>query len=132
MTELTGQHHDLTAVVALVRDEIGENMRHVERQIAPHVRFGRWDAASSSESELEERFDPPAAPAKRDKQLATRRLTAVDVGGNGNPVFRAECLEPHAADVVEMDGDHADRAAGLAGNRGPPDLRRQVLYEVRR
>ena len=92
MTELTRQHDNLSPVMSLVRDEIRENMRDIQRQVAPHVRFGPGDMASCSEAECEERLDPLTALAQCAKQLTARCLAAIDRGGNGNPVFLAEGL----------------------------------------
>ena len=65
MTHLTREHHDLTAVMRLVRNEVGEDMRNVERQIAPDVGLRRRHLAPSRDPELEQRFDPFAAPLER-------------------------------------------------------------------
>src|SRR5687767_9215009 len=46
MTQLTRQHHDLTSMVALVRDEVGQDMRDVQRQVAPDVALRRRHVAS--------------------------------------------------------------------------------------
>src|SRR5437868_11224187 len=100
MTELTRQHHDLAAVMPLVRDEIRENMGDIEGQVAPDVRLGSRDMSAFAQPKREERLDPSAAPAKRGKQLTSRCLAAVGISGNGNPVFPAERLEPHASRVV--------------------------------
>ena len=92
-------------------DEIGEDMRDVQRQVAPYVGL-RWrDLASCSDAELEERFDALATPLESGKQFMTRYLAAVDRGGDRDPVFLPEGFEPHATGVVQMSGDHPDRAA---------------------
>src|SRR5262245_2443607 len=86
MPELTCQHDDLASVMALMCDEVCQDMRDVQRQVAPYVGFRRRHVASRSEAELEERFDPPAAPLKSGKQFMPRYLVAVDRGGDRNPV----------------------------------------------
>ena len=47
MARLTSYHDDLTAVMALMRDEIGEHVADVEGQVAPHVSFGWRDTGIS-------------------------------------------------------------------------------------
>lgn len=64
MTELTCHHQDLSAMMRFVRDEIREDVRNVERQVAPHVSLGWRDASSRIESEYEKRFDPFAASSE--------------------------------------------------------------------
>jgi hypothetical protein len=131
MTELTRQHHDLASVMALMCDEICEDMRDVQRQVAPYIALRRRHTASCSDAELEERFDPLATPLESGKQFMTRYLAAVDGGGDRDSVFFPEGLEPHATGVVQMPGDHANRAARCAGKWGVPKRSRQVLDEVR-
>jgi hypothetical protein len=65
MTKLARQHHDLASVVTLVGDEVREDVRHVERQVAPDVTLRGRDAASGRQTEFEQRFDPAAAPLQR-------------------------------------------------------------------
>ncbi len=87
--------------------------------------------ASCSQAELEERFDPSAAPPESGKQFTTRYRAAVDREGAREPVLLAKGLDPHAPGVVHVPGDHADRTPGSPGNRGAPEWRRQVLNKVR-
>src|SRR5262245_5533677 len=61
MAELTRQHDDLTSMVALVRDEVREDMRHVQRQVAPDVGFRRRHMTSGGKAERKESFDTSAA-----------------------------------------------------------------------
>ena len=37
MSQLTGDHHDLSAVMAFMRDEVAEDMTDIEREISPHI-----------------------------------------------------------------------------------------------
>ena len=90
MAELARQHDDLASVMSLVRHEIREHVRYIERQVAPDVSLGRRDTASRCQAECEERLDPVTASAERGEQLASRRGTAVDGVGDGNAVLPAE------------------------------------------
>jgi hypothetical protein len=65
MTELTRQHHDLAPMVTLVGNEVREDVRHVQRQVAPDVTLRGRDVAPGRQAELEQRFDPVAAPLQR-------------------------------------------------------------------
>ncbi len=121
MTELTRQHDDLASVMALMCDEVCQDMRDIQRQVAPYVGLRRRHIASRSDAQLEERFDPPATPLESGKQFMPRDLAAVDRGGDRDPVFLAEGLKPHAPGVVQMPGDHANRAPRCPGNSGVPE-----------
>ena len=56
MPELTRQHNDLASVMALVRDEIGEDVRDVERQVPPDVRLRRRHTSTCLDAQPEERL----------------------------------------------------------------------------
>lgn len=132
MTELPRHEDDLAAVMAFVSDEVGQDMRDVEREVAPHVGLRRRYVASRRDAELEERFDPPATPLERGQQFTPRDRAAVHRSGDRDPVFPAEGLEPHAASIVKMPRDHADRAPWSPWNRSIPDRRGEMLDEIRR
>ena len=100
MTELTRQHDDLASVVALMGNEIGQDMRDVQRQVAPDVSLRRRDMAARGEAEFKKRFDPPAAPFEGRQQFTPRNPPAVDSGGGRNSVFPAKSLDPQATRVV--------------------------------
>jgi hypothetical protein len=53
MAQLLGEHHNLPAMMTFVRDEIAQDMAHVQRQIAPGVRRGDRDNAPSITTEFE-------------------------------------------------------------------------------
>src|SRR5438105_9130066 len=130
MTKLTRQHHDLAPVMALMRDEICQNMGNVQRQVAPHIGLRRRHMASCSDTEPEERFDSCATALKRSKQFTTGYLAPVDSSRDGDSVFRTKGLEPHAAGIVQMPGDHADGASWRARNFGVPECSGHVLNKV--
>src|SRR5436190_22753523 len=131
MTELTRQHDDLASMMGLMCDEICQNVRDVERQVAPHVGF-RWrHATSGGDAELEERFNAFTTPLERRHQFLPRYFVAIDRAGNRDSVFPAESLEPHATGVMQMFGDHADRAPRRTRNRSIPECRGYVLDKVR-
>ena len=106
---MTGQHDDLASMMALVCDEIRRDMRDIQRQVAPHVGLRRRYMAALSHAEFEQRFYSPAAPVECGEQMTPLDFTAVYRSRNGDTVFGAQCLDPHATGVVQMPGDHADR-----------------------
>jgi hypothetical protein len=110
MAELTRQHDNLSPVMALVRDEIRQDMRHIQRQVAPNVGLRRRHMASGGEPELKECFDASAAPIQSRKQFATRHLAAVNRSRDGDAVFLTQGLEPHTPSIMDMRRDHADCA----------------------
>ena len=85
MTELAGKHYDLPAMMAFMRDEVGQDMRNVQRQVAPDVGLRRRHMASIREAELEERFNPPAAPFEGGHQCSARDLAPIDRAGMVRP-----------------------------------------------
>ena len=132
MAELAGEHDHLASVMALMCDEVRQDVRDVQRQIAPDVGL-RWrHLASCSDAELEQRFNPFTAPIESGNQFMPRDLAAVDRCGDRDPVFLAESLEPGATRVVQMPGDHANRAPRSPGNLSVPEGSWQVLDEVGR
>lgn len=62
MTKLAGDQDDLSPVVALMGDEIGEDMPDVERQVAPDIRLRSRNLATRGDPEFEQLEDTPAAP----------------------------------------------------------------------
>jgi len=47
IAQLAGEHDNLTAMMAFMRDEIRQDMPHVEGKITPDVRPGVGDRAAS-------------------------------------------------------------------------------------
>ena len=82
MAELASNHDDLPAVVALVRDEIGEHMPNVERQVAPYISLRRRDLSACRNPKLEKLLDTATTPLQRYQQTPTRDLAPVDSSGN--------------------------------------------------
>ena len=114
MAQLTRQNDDLASVVALVRYQIGENVGDIQGQVAPHIAPRRRQMAAGSQAKVEKRRNASTAPLEGGQQLTSRYPAALDRGRDGDAVFLAEGLDPRAPGVVEMPGNHADRAA-----RGP-------------
>src|SRR5262245_35965179 len=94
MTGRAGDHHDLPAVVRLVRDEVGEDVADVELEVAPDIgRCGRNRAAAVA-SRREERAHALAAALQRRNQFALADRVAVDAGRHGNLQIVTERLDP--------------------------------------
>ena len=132
MAELASNHNDLAAMVALVRDEIGEHMPNVERQVAPYIGLRRRDLSACRNPKLEKLLDTATTPLQRYQQTPTRDLAPVDSSGNGDPVLLAERLEPHAPRVVHVPRNHADSAPWFSRNRSIPDYGWKLFDEMGR
>ena len=130
MAQLTRQHHDLTAMVTLMGDEIAKHMADIQRQVAPDVTLRGWDLAAILESELEQLLHCAAAPSKGRRQLAARYCPGIDPRRNGKTVLSPEGLDPAASAVVKVRGNRADGAVGHIRNRSLPERQRKVLYQV--
>ena len=127
MAELTREHHDLPSMMALVGDEVGQDMRNVKRQVAPDVRFGRRHMASRFQAEREKIFDRAAASFESGEQLMAIDGAAIDGCRHLDAMFLAERLDPHAPGIMDVTSDHPNRAAWRTGNSRVPDGRREVL-----
>ena len=124
VTRLTRNHDDLTAVMRFVCHEIRQHVPDVEREIPPHVAFGRRKAAICREPEFEESFDAGAAAFQRGYELPWRHTMVIHAIGHSNAVFTSERLNPPASGVVKVRSDCANGALRRAGNRELPEGRR--------
>ena len=127
MSQLPRQHHDLSAVVTLVGNEIGKHVRDIEREISPGVRPRGRNLTAVLESESKQAGDPAAAAPQSTDQLEAAHSAPIDRGRDDDAVRRSQCLDPHAASVMNVAGDHADRAPGRTGDRGRPQRYGQIL-----
>ena len=50
--QLAGKHHNLSPVMTFVRDEIAQNVTHVEGKVAPHIRRRAGNASPLITAEL--------------------------------------------------------------------------------
>src|SRR6266542_3786193 len=87
--------------------------------------------ASGGEAQLEKCFHAGAAPFQCGNDLARSDAIVVDASRRGDAVLAAERLDPHAAGVVKVSGNRADRAPRSAGSRDVPKRGRQTLDELR-
>src|SRR5262249_6290929 len=61
LARLPGDRENLAAVMALVRNEVREDVTHIQRQVAPHVPLGRRDLALGLEPQFQDGLDAVAA-----------------------------------------------------------------------
>jgi len=61
VAELTSHKDNLPAMVALVGNEVGQNMSDVERQVSPDVGPRRWQRAAAFTSKGQQAVDATAA-----------------------------------------------------------------------
>jgi hypothetical protein len=115
-----------------VRAEIAQDVADIERQVAPRICGCRRDAPAVFTTELHQAADADAAaPQCRDK-LPRSDLVPIDCSRDFDPMGLAECLDPHTAGIVNVSGDHPDRAPGCSGDGGGPQAGRQVLDKEER
>jgi hypothetical protein len=131
VARLTSNHDDLATMMPFMRDEVGQHMPDVEGQVAPDIPLRRRNLAPRRKTQLEQRFDPFAAPVQRCNELPACDTTVIDASRRGNPVFAAERLDPHASRVVEVSRDRADRTLG-SGHRNVPQGGGEPLDQVDR
>ena len=130
VTGLACDHHDLTAVMRFVCHEIRQHVPDVEREIPPHVAFGRGNAAICREPQAEESFDAGAAAFQRGYELPRRYTMVIHAWGSGNAVLTSQRFDPPASGVVKVRTDRANSPLRRAGNRDIPECRRQIRHEL--
>ena len=127
-----GRQHDLSPVMCFVGDEIAEDVPDVQRKIAPPIGPGRRDIPTVITAELQEMGDPVPAASQGGQELPGCDPPPINRGWHGLAVGRAEGPDPHAPRVVNVAGDHADRAARCPWQGGDPEVGRQLLHEIER
>ena len=132
MPQLAGEQHDLSAVMAFMRDEIGQNVADVQGEVAPHVRRGVRNTAAGVAPEPEKAVDAPTAAFERRHQLLSADPPAIDAVRYRNAMLLADHLDPHAPRVVDMSREHADSATWSPWNFRSPYRCGQVLDEKNR
>lgn len=116
-------------MMPFVRHEIREHMADIEWQIAPHVRFGRRNMASRSQSEFEERLYAGATALESRQQFPACSLSRIDERRCTNAMLLPERPDPACSSIVEMRSNHANRALRCPRDRHVPQRRRKMLDE---
>ena len=80
-------------------------------------------------TELQQAGDAGAAAPQRGQELPGSDPVPIDRGRDREPVWLTEDFDPHAAGIVNMSGDHADRATGRPRHGSRPEAGGQVLEE---
>jgi hypothetical protein len=119
-------------VVRLVRDEVCRHVADVERKISPDVGRGCGHDTSLAQAKPQDILDPAIAAAHRDEQRASRDRVQIHERRPGDAEGHAERLDPSAARVVQMRGDHANRTPRHSRNALRPDRARQLRNEQSR
>src|SRR5712692_8847916 len=129
MSQLAGEQHNLPAVMAFMRDEIGKKVADVQGEVAPNVRRGDRNTAAAVAPEPEKALDAQTAAFERRHQLPSADSPAIDLVRHRNAVLLTDHLDPHAPSVVDMSCNHADRATRSPWNARSPERGGQVLNE---
>ena len=120
MAQLPGEHDNLTAMMAFMSDEIRQDMPDVEREVAPGVRRGVRDHAASVTTERQQTDDATTAVTKCSNQLLRKNLLSIDGSRYRDAVFFSQRLDPHAARIVDVAGNHPHGSPGRSRHGGAP------------
>jgi hypothetical protein len=127
MSQLAGQHHNLSSVMAFVRDEIAENVPNIKGKVAPNIGRAGRNGSPSITAELQQVQNTRAAALQRWNEIPRFHLVAVDIPRHYNAVLFAQRLDPHTPGIVDMTGYHPDGATRSSGHRSFPELGGQML-----
>lgn len=78
MAQLASEHHDLSAMMTFVRDEIRQDMPHVERKIAPAVGRRYGNRAAVREPELQQAKNAATALAECSNQFSRSNFVSIN------------------------------------------------------
>src|SRR5437660_5513502 len=95
MSCLPRHHHNLSAMMCLMRDEVGHHVGEIQREISPHVAL-RWRNPAGSQAQFEERLHAGAAPLQCRNNLALRGPGPINMLRSLHAVLAANRLDPHA------------------------------------
>jgi hypothetical protein len=129
MSQLASEQHNLPAVMAFMRDEVCKNVADVQGKVAPNVRRGDRNTATGVATEPEKAVDPQTATFERRHQFLSADSPAIDLLWHRNAMLLTDHLDPHAPSVVDMSGNHTDRATRSTWNARSPERGGQVLDE---
>ena len=127
--QLAGKHHNLSPVMAFVRDEITEQVPHVEGKIAPHISRRGGNASPVITTKLQQAQNARAATLQRWNQTLGFHLVPVDAARHSDAVFLAERLDPHTSGIVNVTGKHPDSATRCSRHLGLPEFGGQMLNQ---
>ena len=113
-------------MVALVRNEVRQDMPDIEGEIAPHIGRRRGDPAPVGTPKPQELLDGGGTVAKGPDKVWLLDRPAIDQRGNTNPVRLAEGSNPHAPRIVDMASDHSWGAAGCTRDGVVPNRGREA------
>jgi hypothetical protein len=116
---LAGQHGDLTAVVSIVRDQIGEE--------SGNIRAKAFDAAAGFQRLAHDGGEPATAGFQGAHSLHGRHRSAVELLRN---FVRLRRFQPHYAHIVHVGDDGRDGAAFAVGRFCLPGFWRKILDQV--
>ena len=97
-------------------------MPHVEGKVAPSVRGGDGDHASSIKTKRQQARDAAATEAQCWKQLLRRNLVSIDGSRYHDAVLFSQRLDPHAPRIVNVAGNHPHGSSGSTRHCGSPKL----------
>src|SRR5439155_16700953 len=87
----------------------------------------RWDSASLTDTKFKQLENPVTASLECGQQLSPRYCVSVDPLRYTDPVPSPQHLDPHAAGIVKVAGDHSHGSPGHARYHHGPQFSRKVL-----
>src|SRR5215467_4863311 len=87
MSQLAGKHHNLSAVMAFMRDEVAKNVTNVERKVAPYIGGRGGNASTLITAELQEAQYARAATLQRWNKVLRFHLVPVHIAWHCDAVF---------------------------------------------
>ena len=127
ISQLAGKHHNLSAVMAFVRNEVAKNMPNVERKVAPYIGGCGGNAATLIAAKLEKAQYARAATLQRGNKVLRSYFVPIHIAWHRDAVFFAERLDPHASRIVDMTGNHPDGATRRSRHLGVPQFGGQMF-----
>ena len=99
-----------------------EVVAHVEGKVAPGIRRGGWDRASSVATERQQTDDAAATASECWNQLLRSNLVSINGSRHRDAVFLSQRLDPHAPRIVDMAGNHLHGSSRSPRHGGAPKL----------
>ena len=111
---------DLTPMMGVMGDEVGQDMPDIERQVAPRVGLRGRDPTASGAPQLQEGRDATATAYEGRDELPAGDGPLVHPGRGDDPVLMPQGLYPPTPRIVEVAGDHSNGASWSPRHFGFP------------
>src|SRR5262249_10343073 len=120
VSKLPHDHAELASGVPLVGGEVTQEMMEIRGKVLPGL---PWHTTAVRQAQVHEPDHSFAAAGQRPGELVRSDSAQVDAPRGLDAVAGAETLDPDAAAVVDVRGDHSNRQPGDAEDPAPPNGR---------